>query len=722
MPQTLPALLLLMALAAPAAAQSFDPPRAVDLDPHPKVVEVSLVAAETTWEYVPGVDTTVWAYNGSIPGPTIVANVGDLIRVHFQNNLPEPTTVHWHGVELPADMDGSHIAQRPLQPGESFTYEFRVPTASFYWYHPHVRPFDQIEKGLYGGLLVRDPELERSLGLDEVEEHLVIFDDILLDANNQVVPAFSFADPLQNALYHVNGREGNHLLINGRLAADQVLHVPNGKPQRWRCLNVANTNICRLDINDSIEGLGVNLWELGTDGGFEEQPFLRFPVTSTLIGHDSGEEGEDHSGGARLGHMGQGILLFPGERSDMLFTPIGMDGQSFTVYQNDWFRGRHSAFLAPGGVIFLGDDLMDGNYPRQKFLELVLDGPDPGLGEFQPPAKLRDLPARSTDPIGKIPVMFGHGNPDFDSGAIGFFAQAQMVNGMMQPLPTSKIDSFNAKDVNVGETWIWEVVNLTHGDHPFHAHGFFFELLEYEFQDDFDPSPAANFVYTPQRRMLKDTVRIPARLGQKGSSRAIARLLVEFDDKGREGRTAAHGMEATFRPDGSHISGGWLFHCHVLEHSSKGMLSVLEVHDPADPFKLLGKHLGGSLGAPSLTAAGDLSPGSKLTIDLVDALPGAKAFLVIGDVLARRSFAGGELVPGFGPAGTTKPASLGGSVKGSFVGTRRAKVAPDGNLSWSLGAWESLAPGTEIYCQVLIRDPTGPAGWTLSNAFTFTRP
>ena len=167
---------------------------------------------------MPGIDTTVWAYSDdspggsgeSIPGPTIKANVGDTIRVHFTNNLPEATTIHWHGIENYAAMDGAHITQLHVQPGGTFDYEFPVLTEGLYWYHPHVRTFDQVEKGLYGGMLVKDAAKDAivfaNLGGRPVEEHIVFFDDVLLDANDQIVPAFSFADPLQNALYHLNGR------------------------------------------------------------------------------------------------------------------------------------------------------------------------------------------------------------------------------------------------------------------------------------------------------------------------------------------------------------------------------------------------------------------------------------------------------------------------------------------------------------------------------------
>ena len=79
------------------------------------IVEVELVASVEEIQFVPGGPLTeVWTYNGTIPGPTIEANVGDTLIVHFRNELPEESTIHWHGLELPANMDGSNILNLPI--------------------------------------------------------------------------------------------------------------------------------------------------------------------------------------------------------------------------------------------------------------------------------------------------------------------------------------------------------------------------------------------------------------------------------------------------------------------------------------------------------------------------------------------------------------------------------------------------------------------------------
>ncbi|HEU4631597.1 MAG TPA: multicopper oxidase domain-containing protein, partial [Gemmatimonadaceae bacterium] len=129
--------------------------------PGGKVVSVDLEARETDWEFVPGVRTRAWGYNGQVPGPVLEANVGDVLEVRLTNSLPEPTTIHWHGLQLPAPMDGTDMVQHPIAPGETFTYRLRLPDAGTFWYHSHSNEREQMERGLYGALVVRGPDEPR---------------------------------------------------------------------------------------------------------------------------------------------------------------------------------------------------------------------------------------------------------------------------------------------------------------------------------------------------------------------------------------------------------------------------------------------------------------------------------------------------------------------------------------------------------------------------------
>jgi manganese oxidase len=97
----------------------------------------------------------VWGYNGSMTGPTIEAVEGDTVRIFFQNNLPEPSTVHFHGIELPIGMDGiPFVSQPPVEPGGSFVYEFTLNQSGTYFYHPHYMTAKQVGLGLMGFFIV----------------------------------------------------------------------------------------------------------------------------------------------------------------------------------------------------------------------------------------------------------------------------------------------------------------------------------------------------------------------------------------------------------------------------------------------------------------------------------------------------------------------------------------------------------------------------------------
>ena len=129
-----------------------------DKNPDPKIVEIDLTARVAEVEVAPGKTVQAWTYDGGIPGPLIRAHVGDRVIVHFTNDLPQPTTVHWHGVRVPIEMDGvPDISQPEMKRGDTFTYDFVVRDAGLYWYHPHVMSAAQVGFGLYGALLVEDP-------------------------------------------------------------------------------------------------------------------------------------------------------------------------------------------------------------------------------------------------------------------------------------------------------------------------------------------------------------------------------------------------------------------------------------------------------------------------------------------------------------------------------------------------------------------------------------
>ena len=102
-----------------------------------------------------------------MPGPLIQARVGDTLRVIFDNDLDEETTIHWHGLRIDDAMDGVPAVQDPVQPGEQFTYEFVVPDSGTFWYHPHVRANEQVERGLQGSMIFHEldaPELPERNG------------------------------------------------------------------------------------------------------------------------------------------------------------------------------------------------------------------------------------------------------------------------------------------------------------------------------------------------------------------------------------------------------------------------------------------------------------------------------------------------------------------------------------------------------------------------------
>ncbi|QTC41330.1 multicopper oxidase family protein [Bacillus sp. V3] len=121
----------------------------------------NLTAQEKEWKISDGKSVNAWTYNGTVPGEPITVTEGDYVKVNLKNELDVPVTIHWHGVLLPNKMDGvPGLTQDAVQPGESFTYEFIANDAGTYWYHSHQQSSKQVDKGLYGPLVIEEKEKE----------------------------------------------------------------------------------------------------------------------------------------------------------------------------------------------------------------------------------------------------------------------------------------------------------------------------------------------------------------------------------------------------------------------------------------------------------------------------------------------------------------------------------------------------------------------------------
>ncbi|MFC3859953.1 multicopper oxidase family protein [Deinococcus antarcticus] len=138
----------------------------------PKIVNgVKVFNLETSlinWNILPGVQVAAYAVNKQVPGPRLRITQGDRVRFVVRNNLPDPTSIHWHGLSVPNKMDGSaDVTQKPIPPGGSFTYEFTVNQAGTFFYHSHEAVDRQQGLGLYGALIVDPKKPDPTLKADK---------------------------------------------------------------------------------------------------------------------------------------------------------------------------------------------------------------------------------------------------------------------------------------------------------------------------------------------------------------------------------------------------------------------------------------------------------------------------------------------------------------------------------------------------------------------------
>jgi len=407
----------------------------IETRPDGKTVAVELDARETEWEFAPGRSVTGFGLNGEVPGPLIEAEVGDTIEVRLTNNLPQATTIHWHGIRVPAEMDGTGAVQREIEPGETFEYRFAVPDAGTFWYHSHTNETEQVERGLYGPLIVRGSDEPTLDG-----ERILMLDDLRLEPDGALAP---FGES------H-GGREGDVRLVNGE--QEPELEIAGGLIERWRIVNAANAKYVRLSIG------GRPFSIIGTDGGLLPAP----------------REATD-------------VLVTPGERVDLAVGPF-TEGEELAIEALPYDRGT-------------------GESERERFATLRVSAAAPSR------AKAYDA-SRTIEPL-----VTNGGEP---SRTIAM--KALMHGGHHQ----------RDEPVRVGELQVWDLVNDTGSDHPFHLHGFFFQVVSVNGEP-------------PLVLSWEDTVNLPRK----------AQIRIAWLPDNRPGQ--------------------WMYHCHILEHHAMGMMAHFEV-------------------------------------------------------------------------------------------------------------------------------------------------
>jgi FtsP/CotA-like multicopper oxidase with cupredoxin domain len=282
----------------------------VDVNPDAAIVEVNLVAVPSTAAFLDGKPADTWAYRdgsvagsmGMTPGPLLDVPLGAHVIVHFRNELPDPTTIHWHGLRVPNTSDGTPVAQAPVASGGTYDYEFDALDAGTFWYHPHVEGDVQVERGLYGPVVVRG-----GVSPEVAADRVFVLDDVKLEATGKLSTT---TDPLDVML----GRLGNVILANGR--ANATLTVAAGSRERWRFVNAANGRYFHLALP------GHAFLVIGWDGGMLAAPY-----------------------------MSDTLLIAPGERYDVLVDLTGDVGTSVPLQTVYYDRGHEIPDPGPLAVL-----------------------------------------------------------------------------------------------------------------------------------------------------------------------------------------------------------------------------------------------------------------------------------------------------------------------------------------------------------------------------------
>lgn len=581
----------------------------VDVNPDPTVFEAELSAVEIPVEID---DQTVsaliyrddnnntGAYEGipdGIPVPQIMVDVGDEVVVTFHNRLAADcsamvcrSSIHWHGIELDNNSDGTGVTQNAVLPGESYVYRFIAPRPGIFWFHPHMLPGPQTFAGMYGAFIVRDPAESALQSAGKIpgndSTHTVVLSDIEFDspagnvgflidgvAHPWAELKAACGDPSDLAAQQQGCQavqDGLYPLLNGFYTGSRpvapVLIARRGEGVRLRILNTSTNRYFRL----SVEGNGDdnNLYRIGGEGGFLERVRLEGGV------HDSWDTQFD-----------RGEIVVPASgRTDVVLVPNVEPGNVVTIFGKEYARGGpagegNPASKPAGDILYIAvtDD------PGPDF-EIASGDPILGSGAIEDLKAIDDTELNSllpppqkpdgsgpepgtTDPSIKLRVK-GTGRMAIDETSGKFDDSGddyRMVahQGASRYAKTRDLLELTVVNCNNAQDCMGPGTASQH--HPFHLHGFSFQpvrvkdnatdevLYEYdysEFRDVIDVFPGQSLVFRTRledRPIITDT------------------------------RQEPEAPEPDLRFPGGGAQGRWVYHCHLFLHAALGMISELVV-------------------------------------------------------------------------------------------------------------------------------------------------
>lgn len=368
-------------------------------------------------------DTAVWSYGEGVPGPELRVRQGQRLRVIVENALDQSTTVHWHGIRLPNAMDGvPGLTQPPIAPGETFVYEFTPPDAGTFWYHSHVDSAEQIGRGLFGALIVEEPEPP---AVDR--EWVWVLNDWRLDREARIVEDFGTMHDLSHG-----GRIGNTVTVNGRIV-DEVSVRP-GERIRLRLTNAASARHYALRLGGPASGDPAP-WIIALDG----QP----------VEPHRPDDGR--------------VVLAPGARADLLLDVNGFPGRRIDVIDDFYPRFAYRLLTLVHA---------DGK-PAAGASAEPLRLPDNPL----PEPDLKDAARHVVTFEGGAMGSLRRAEVDGETLAIRVMAQRGLVWAVNGVAETHASLHAPMLELRRGRSYVFELRNHTTWPHPIHLHGHHFRVL-----------------------------------------------------------------------------------------------------------------------------------------------------------------------------------------------------------------------------------------------------